>query len=90
MEISLGHGNYMIVGIDRDGRDGLAIKKMDVPHEVNSCSDEEPSPFVPAEDDVVIFFDNIEGARVLQDQVNVACLRLNGFDVKNAEEQNGE
>lgn len=83
MEIEIGHGIYKVCGCERDGRVGLAILPAQEVHRVNDILDHDASPFLPTEDDVVIWFDNIEGARVLQDQVNVAVLRMNGYEVEN-------
>ena len=78
MEIILGHGTVEISGCDSNGREGIRFLRNHLPHTVDEIF-EEPSN----NEDVIIWLDNIEGARVLQDQVNAACLRMNRYTVEN-------
>ena len=84
MEITLGHGNYEVVGIKRDGKEGVLIREQKVTNKVNERLSERLNPFyTEKERDIVIYFENIEGLRVLQNQINIAVLRMDGFTVTN-------
>ena len=85
MEIELGHGRYIINGCERDGKQGLLIRPSEEDHFVNEILEYDETPIIPNDDDVVIWFDNIDGARVLQSQINVAVLRMDGYEIQNAE-----
>lgn len=86
METALGHGCVAVTRVSRAGRVGILLEQTCEPHDINStdmpdarCKD--GGEFLPTEKDVVIWLDNLEGARVLQDQVNMLCLELNGYNV---------
>jgi hypothetical protein len=85
MEIAIGHGLLEIVGVQKEGRQGIAVIKSDKAHAVNAILPEFDAPITPKQEDLIIWLDNEEGARVLQDQINIALLRMRGYVVKNAE-----
>jgi hypothetical protein len=68
---------------DENGREGVLLRQSDEQHEIDSIDPEweDGKPYTPAERDVVIWLENLQGARVLQDRINIACLKLNGFKV---------
>lgn len=86
METALGNGCVAVARVTRGDRVGILLEQTCEPHDINSidmpdarCKD--GGNFVPTEKDVIIWLDNLEGARVLQDQLNLVSLELNGYDV---------
>jgi len=84
MEATVGNGCLAIIPVKRDGRIGLLLEQTCEPHDINSfvrdarCMKNE---YVPGENDVVIWIDNIAGARVLQDNINWIALHLENYEV---------
>jgi len=81
MEIELGEGNVFVSNIyDEDGRHGITFHTQDESRPINS---RQPEKEVSRESaDAIIWCSNVESARVLQDQVSVIVLGLNGRAVK--------
>ena len=86
METALGSGCVAIARVTRGGRVGILLEQTCEPHDIGStdipsarCKD--GGEFLPTERDLIIWLDNLDGARVLQDRVNMLCLELNGYDV---------
>ena len=85
METAIGNGCVMIGSCERDGRVGLLLEQTCEPHDINSPAAEtraQPGkPFIPGENDGVIWIDGLAGARVLQDRINMIILHLEGYGV---------
>lgn len=85
METAVGNGCLAITSVKRDGRIGLLLEQTCEPHEINGpvpdAKGQSGCEFIPGEKDVVIWIDNIAGARVLQDRLNMICLHLEGYAV---------
>jgi len=82
MEIKIGSGNYIVSGIKRKGKTGVEITKaINHGRETDSlCSTKE---ILKHSKVLTILFENIPSARMFQDQVNAACLRMNRYIVEN-------
>jgi hypothetical protein len=85
IEISVGSGQIIVSGVGRGKKEGVGIYNkpdhgmpIDSPVAADILKDVVP--------DVIIWFENMGGVRLFQDQVNSAALRMNGYDVKNQEE----
>jgi hypothetical protein len=85
METAVGNGCLAITTVERDGRIGILLEQTCEPHDINGpVPDAKGQPgctFIPGEKDVIIWIDGLEGARVLQDMLNMLCLKLGGYDV---------
>lgn len=83
MEIAVGNGCVLVGHVERDGRNGLLLEQTCEPHDHDMIPpDENGKKYVPENKDVVIWFDSIEGARALQDQVNKLVLFLTGHVIR--------
>lgn len=77
MEITLGTGTTLITWtVDSNGQRGIVLRKVNERHEIDASTYIEPGDRGLRSDDIVIWLENIEGARVLQDRVNYECLKL--------------
>ena len=81
MEVIIGNGNYEVVPIDLDGRKGLLFQLLDEQHEVGEITGSTGEKRQVKDSDVVIWFENIEGARVVQDAINMSVLNMLGLKV---------
>jgi len=82
MEIRIGSGNYIVVGIEKKGVHGVQIR--DLKAHGKEC-DTNAEEFVERSSVVCsIWFENLRSARMFQDHVNIACLEINGYKVENA------
>jgi len=85
MEIVLGNGCVSLTTVERNGRKGVLLEQTCEPHDINSIpsaasgATQANSVYQPKESDVIIWVDNLESARVLQDIVSRLCLELNGY-----------
>jgi hypothetical protein len=84
-EVVIGYGKVWIshIMVLPDERHGILLRPVEKAHPIDS---KDPNwnpntPYQAQDGDVVIWLDNLEGARVLQETVNVACLELNGYSV---------
>ena len=84
MEIAIGKGEIWISNIQQGERKGLLLRPTGVEHEIDSKDPEfdKLQDMGVTDKDVVIWLDSLAGARVLQDAVNGACLRLNRYEIK--------
>lgn len=84
-ELVFGDGKMLVAGVsDNEGRRGIVLRHVDRARGID-----EPEPgwvdgetFDTEDGDVVIWFKSLAGARILQDRVNILCLQLNEFDVR--------
>jgi len=69
--------------IPPNDRHGILLRPVEEAHPIDSIDPtwKPDTPYEARDGDVVIWMDNIQGARVLQDTVNIACLELEGYDV---------
>jgi hypothetical protein len=79
-EILVGSGNYIVSGISKDNKEGVGI--FSYPNHgmaIDSCAP------IPETDNLIcaILFENMDGARLFQDQVNAAIMYMNGYTVEN-------
>lgn len=85
METAIGNGCIAVSSVHRDGRIGLLLEQTCEPHEINTrvpdAMAQRGGKFYPGNNDVIIWIDNIAGARVLQDRLNMICLHLEGYEV---------
>jgi|GEM_PF-4984849 len=83
-EIVFGHGKVLAASVvDQFGRVGVLLRPVEAARKVDQPETDwkEGEPYEAEENDVMIWFDNLAGVRVLQDRVNIACLQLNRFKV---------
>ena len=81
MEIVIGSGNYVVCGCEQGGRQGVEIGLLrNHGHEIDTNADDVVSKTIPH---CIIWFANMKSARLFQDQVNAACMRLNGYVIEN-------
>ena len=84
-ELILGYGRVWVnhIMIPPDERHGILLRPVEKAHPINSKDPDFDGikEYEAREEDVVIWCDNLEAARVLQDAVNLVCLELNGFSV---------
>ena len=86
MELTLGNGTIMVASVERDGRKGLLLRPVEEAHKLDTTDPEwlkEPK-YTPTEEDVIIWIDNLGGARVLQDRVNILTLEHNRYKIVDA------
>ena len=84
MELEIGNGKVYICNIVREGKKGILLRPVEEAREIGTdVADFMPvnEEYTPQVNDAVIWLNNIEGARVLQDILNAACLILNGYEV---------
>jgi hypothetical protein len=79
-EIIVGAGDYIICGGNKGNKEGIGIYSY--PNHGKQIASIAP---MPEADKLVcaILFENMEGARLFQDQVNAAILWMNGYTVRN-------
>lgn len=84
-EFILGNGTVYIGGLfdHKTKQVGILIRETGEKRKINTFDPrfKEGEEFIPEKNDTIIWFNNIEGARVLQDRVNIACLQLQEFKV---------
>ena len=82
MIISLGDGKHWVGnGMLTDGKIAVVISPSSKKHKIGEKSKIKDKKIYDT--DVVIEFDNIESARVVQDAINMAVLRFMGFYLVN-------
>jgi len=91
-EIVIGYGKVHIIPlvIEPDKRHGIALRPMADAQLINSKDPNWTGPSMKYEfqdGDIIIWLDTLEGARVFQDAVNIACLELNGYSVEDKSDQ---
>lgn len=81
MEITLGQGRVEVNTLTRDGRIGLLLRPQSEAHEIGEWTNTGGEEYFPEHhpDHVVVWLDVLESARILQDTVNAAVLRLQGI-----------
>ena len=86
MEIKLGKGEVYMSTVTRDGWPGILFRPTGVEHPINSKDEKFAAlrEYHPKADDVIVWCDNLESARVLQDAVNGLALQLNGYVIDDA------
>jgi len=80
-QIIIGSGNYIVVGAGNDKYEGLQIR----------AAPNHGMKIDTNADDVVegkkvvctILFTDLKAGRLFQDQVNAACMRMNGYKIEN-------
>jgi hypothetical protein len=79
----IGRGNYIIGGIVSDGMEGVVV--FSDPNHGRPIDSIAPTP---KNSDLIcaILFENMKGARLFQDQVNAAVMRMNNYKVENEKE----
>lgn len=84
-EFILGNGTVFIGSLfnKETNQFGILIRETGEKREINTFDPrfKEGEAFIAEENDTIIWFNNIEGARVLQDRVNIACLQLQNYKV---------
>lgn len=87
MEITIGSGDRIISTLSREGKIAVALRLQDEPRPIGEFSNDEGQEYYPDQhpEDVVIWLDNLESARILQDTVNLAVLNLQGIPRKSKE-----
>ena len=71
-----------IGGIEEDVKHGVYIGRLkNHGHTVDTNADKDVNKSIPK---CTIWFETLLAARMFQDQVNIACLRINGYEVSNA------
>lgn len=81
MEIALGEGKVEVNTLTREGRIGLLLRPQSEAHEVGEWADSGGEEYFPENhpDHVVVWLDKLESARILQDTVNEAVLKMQGI-----------
>lgn len=82
MEIILGNGCYLIQTVNRDGKIGILFQQTCEPHDVGNKGPDLPAKYEPKKDDLIIWVENIESARVMQDQINILVLMSAGYKLE--------
>lgn len=75
MEIAIGAGDREMVTVRRDGRIGVLLHKTE-PHPIGEFTGTAGQEWHPNDDDVLIWVDNVESGRILQDTLSIALLKL--------------
>jgi len=86
MELTLGNGTIMVASVERDGRKGLLLRPVDKVYEIDTADPEwlKDPEYIPTDNDVIVWIDNLAGARVLQDRVNILTLEHNSYKITDA------
>lgn len=81
MIIELGNGDVEIVTITQDGRVGVLLRREDAAHPIGEFTNTGGEEYTPSEEgsDVVIWLNKLESARILQDTLNQAVLKMQGI-----------
>lgn len=79
MEIILGNGKYVLTTIEREGVIGVLFQPSDDKRVVDLMVEHDKKEYTPADEDLIIWCKNLEGARVLQDKINYLALKLNRY-----------
>lgn len=84
MEITLGNGTIEINTLTREGRIGLLLRPQDEKHEIGEFTNTGGEEYYPEDhaDHVVVWLDKLESARILQDTVNEAVLKMQNIVVE--------
>ena len=82
-EETLGKGKVFIGQVEKEGMIGLLFHPTDIEYPINSKNPEWKAgmEYSPHDEDIIIWIESLESARVLQDRVNIICLQLNDFQV---------
>ena len=82
IEISVGSGQIMVSGVGSEEKKGVGIYYK--PNHGQETGSPIPSELLKdVAPDVVIWFENMAGARLFQDVVSGAVMRMNGYVVEN-------
>lgn len=85
MEITIGNGKVYVANITQEGKRGILLRTVEKAREIGTDEIDfmpEGEEYIPSQKDIIIILENIEGARVLQDVINGACLMLNGYKIE--------
>jgi hypothetical protein len=87
MEITIGSGDRIISTLTREGKIAVGLRKQTEPRPIGEFANDAGQEYYPEAhpDDVMIWLDNLESARILQDTVNLAVLNLQGIPRKSKE-----
>lgn len=92
-EVVLGYGKVFVSAIHQEQKDGswrhgIMMRMHELPHPIGSNDPEHVigKAIEHRDSDVVIWADNLDGARILQDNVNTLCLYLSGRCVDDDED----
>lgn len=81
MEIVIGSGNYIVSGVSKGHIEGVRIGLLrEHGHEIDTNADDMVGQ---STEFCAILFTDLKSARMFQDQINAACMRMNGYVVKN-------
>jgi hypothetical protein len=82
-EIALGHGCVFVCTVLREGRKGILLRQTCEPHKIGEPDPtwKAGKPYEPTDKDIIIWIDNEDGLRVLQDRVNIFALEYSGYRV---------
>lgn len=84
MEITIdGSGTVFMCSVTRGDEVGILLRPVAESHEIDSTDPtwQDGQPYMPKENDVVIWCSSLASARVLQDRVNILALSLNRYAV---------
>lgn len=78
MQITLGNGQVECNTLVREGRIGILLRPQARPHAVGEFAHTGGEEYYPEDhpDHVVVWLDKLESARILQDAVNEALLKM--------------
>lgn len=89
-EITLGEARYWVTGFAlADGRKGILLRPIGDEADGIEIGDRHPNwdgkeKSINWETDTIIWCKNIEGARILQDAINIVVLEFGGFKISDA------
>ena len=84
-EITLGNGTVLLQTIEQGERRGICFRVGQEKRGIDETlpnDDPRNNDFFPDENSFIIWCDNLESCRVLQDKVNTLALFLNGYNEK--------
>jgi hypothetical protein len=80
MELTIGKGCVAVAGTEKDGVIGIVFEQMDEIADIGSVpvrSRKKPrEPFIPTEQDFILWIENLESALVVKHIVDLACKTL--------------
>jgi hypothetical protein len=81
MEIEIGKGDIAISTLRQGERIGVSLRRQDTAHPVGEFTGDGGQEYYPNEhpNDMVIWCESLESARILQDTVNLLVLNLQGI-----------
>jgi len=78
-EVILSEGRILIASVTQGNRQGILLRDIGEPREINSVFNTYDTEYQEQESDVVIWIDKLESGRVLQDRINYVCLAMQNY-----------